>query len=90
MDPLGCEEKQSRVHILENLEIANEQCFKITGIGEDCELEFKTNYTVNDAMEICLNIGNTALNIKDVLILKCRKQCMTQHKITIEQNGIQI
>ena len=58
----------------------------MTGIGNDCELEIKGNYTRNSESDICLNFVNTWGRSNDVL-LKCRKQCMTQHRITIEQNG---
>mgnify|MGYP001206362783 CR=1 FL=1 len=30
----------------------------MTGIGNDCELEIKGNYTRNSASEICLNFAN--------------------------------
>jgi len=90
--PQGCQENSSRISILDNLpnslnyKIDRNQCFNLTGIGNDCELEIKGNYTRNSESEICLNFANTWGRSND-LFLKCRKQCMTQHRITIVQNG---
>ena len=90
----GCQEEKSRISIFQDYEPFQPHpkgppwnCFKVTGIGRNCELEFKINYTVNSASEICLNFGNSGLKLEQALILRCQKQCMTQHHITFKTNG---